>query len=407
LTPELYAANPPARFWRLLSEPELTREHWAEAIRIAAPLLPPAARTRGDEIESILAMTLGEGQFGTNHWRLGAAKRIYNRLKPVLPRALTRPLKRAYGNHRADAHQLGWPVETRYVDFQLEVVRNLLDLLGHTSLPFIDFWPRGHEYALVLTHDIETAEGQAYVRPVADLEEACGLRSAFNFVPERYPLDRPLIDELRARGFEIGVHGLRHDGRDFSSQKTFLRRAARMNHYLRELDAVGFRAPLTHRNPEWMQALDIEYDGSFFDSDPYEPIAGGTMSIWPFQLGKFIELPYTLAQDSTMAVLDQATPSLWLDKVEYIRAHHGMALLNTHPDYLRNPRRWAIYSSFLDVMSERADFYHALPRQAARWWRARAGARTAEELPHAAVGQITRGGLASQAGLCALRTAGA
>ena len=31
-----------------------------------------------------------------------------------------------------------------------------------------------------------------------------------------------------------------------------------------------------------MQALEIEYDLSFFDTDPCEPIPGGTMSIWPF-----------------------------------------------------------------------------------------------------------------------------
>ena len=45
-----------------------------------------------------------------------------------------------------------------------------------------------------------------------------------------------------------------------------------------------------------MRHLEIEYDLSFFDTDPFEPIPGGTMSIWPFFIGHFVELPYTLAR---------------------------------------------------------------------------------------------------------------
>jgi peptidoglycan/xylan/chitin deacetylase (PgdA/CDA1 family) len=403
LNQDLYLENSPDRFWRLLLQPEPGENEWVEAVSRAAVVLPREVSSRGSEIESILRQTLGEGQFGPHHWQLGPTKRLYNAFKPALPRTITRRLKRVYGARRSDS-RLEWPVETRYVDFQYGVVSQLLGLSGRSSLTFIDLWPDGHQYAFVLTHDIETADGQRYVREVADLESRLGFRSAFNFVPERYALDRPLIDELRMRGFEIGVHGLRHDGRDFSSRKNFLRRATLMNHYLRELGAVGFRAPLTHRNPEWMQVLEIEYDGSFFDTDPYQPIAGGTMSIWPFQLGRFVELPYTLDQDSTMAVLSQATPELWLKKVDFIRANHGMALLNTHPDYLSNPQSWKMYSEFLNVMSERSDYHHALPRAVAAWWRARAGAASIGELPGGTIAELTQEGLANRDGRYASHT---
>lgn len=416
MTRQLYEANSPKRFWRLLAEPEPGPEAWDEAVRTAAAVLPPEARLHGTQIDTLLSQTLGEGQFGPDHWDLGTAKRAYYALKPLLPRSLTRRMKRAYGSHRAAAEQLGWPVESRYVQFQFEVIRQLLEILGRPSLPFIDFWPGGRPYAFVLTHDIETAAGQSFVREVADLDASFGFRSSFNFVPERYRLDRELIGELRVRGFEIGVHGLKHDGRDFNSRSEFMRRVPSINRYLNELGAVGFRAPLTHRNPEWMQALDIEYDGSFFDSDPYEPIAGGTMCIWPFQIGRFVELPYSLTQDYTLAsVLRETTPRVWLEKVDFIRANRGMALLNTHPDYLANPQTWKIYSEFLSVMSERADYYHALPREVARWWRARAGAATVQELPGGTLAtidtvvceSITRWEAASSNGRCASRTEGA
>jgi peptidoglycan/xylan/chitin deacetylase (PgdA/CDA1 family) len=300
------------------------------------------------------------------------------------------------------------------VDFQFALMRNLLQILCRSSLPFIGFWPGGRRYAFVLTHDIETADGQSFARSVADLDASFGFRSSFNFVPERYRVDRGLMEDLRARGFEIGVHGLKHDGRDFESLDQFMRRATRMNEFIDDFAAAGFRSPLTHRNPIWMQALGIEYDGSFFDTDPYEPMAGGTMSIWPFQLGRFVELPYTLAQDYTVTeVLGETTPRLWLEKVEFVRAHQGMALLNTHPDYLRKPHTRRIYSEFLAAMRERADFHHGLPRDIARWWRARAMATAVQELPDARIatidtdGEISRSEPASPSDQYASRTEGA
>jgi peptidoglycan/xylan/chitin deacetylase (PgdA/CDA1 family) len=385
----LFAPNTPAAFWRLLIEPEPAPEVWASAVAAAAGLLPKGATAAGTDIGSLAVRVLGKGQFGPRHWRLSAGKRLYYELKPFLPRGLTRLLRRAHGGSTRPAFSLGWPIEGRYARFQWEVARQLLRLTERTECSFIDFWPEGHPYAFVLTHDVETADGQAFVSAVADLDARYGFRSSFNFVPERYHLDQRLLTELRERGFEIGVHGLRHDGKLFRSRAEFLRRAARINQYVRQLGAVGFRAPLTHRQPEWMQALEIEYDASFFDTDPYEPMPGGTMSLWPFAIGHFLELPYTLVQDYTLtAVLQQTTPRAWLEKVEFIRTYSGMALVLTHPDYLRSPGTWRIYEDFLRAMSARRDYWHALPRDVARWWRARTAATSITELPGAVRGTI-------------------
>jgi hypothetical protein len=208
---------------------------------------------------------------------------------------------------------------------------------------------------------------------------------------------------LRERGFEVGVHGLKHDGKLFLSRRVFARRAAAINRYVAEWGAAGFRAPYTHRHPEWMQALQIEYDSSFFDTDPFEPMAGGTMSIWPFFLGHFVELPMTLAQDHTLLeTAGESTPQLWLDKVAFIEQWCGMALVNTHPDYLQNPRYWTVYEQFLRNLADRRDVWHALPRDVARWWAARASAPlvrtdqgwTAPDLPDATVGRVIANGAA-------------
>jgi hypothetical protein len=143
--------------------------------------------------------------------------------------------------------------------------------------------------------------------------------------------------------------------------------------------------------PEWMQALEIEYDLSFFDTDPFEPIPGGTMSIWPFEIGRFVELPYTLVQDYTLtAVLGETTPRIWVEKVDFIETFSGLALLNSHPDYLLQPANWRLYEQFLQAMRRRdGSYWHALPREVARWWRARRQVATPDALPGAVTGTIS------------------
>jgi peptidoglycan/xylan/chitin deacetylase (PgdA/CDA1 family) len=367
----LWTANHPRHVWQC--EPDLSDKSWQTALINALPALeltdvPP-------DTDALLALTLGEARFGPGHWTLSFPKRMYYLLKPVLPRALTRVLRQVYSQTEKPKQDIRWPLDPRYVNFLWETMKQLLCLVPQRELTIKSFWPQGASYALVLTHDIESNEGQKFVRAVADLEERLGFRSSFNFVPEGYPIDMDLVAELRRRGFEIGIHGLTHDGKLFNSHAKFEQCAERINGYLKDLGAVGFRAPLTIRHPEWMQALDLEYELSFFDTDPFEPIPGGTMSIWPFFLGRFVELPYTLVQDYTLTdVLNEETPNLWLEKVRFIRQYHGMALLNSHPDYLQAPSRFNIYSKFLHALREKQDYWHALPREAATWWRQRATA---------------------------------
>jgi glycosyltransferase involved in cell wall biosynthesis/peptidoglycan/xylan/chitin deacetylase (PgdA/CDA1 family) len=387
----LFSANTPAAFWRLLGDPPPTADEWAAAVRAAAAHLPEAARAGGDDIDALLFSTLGEGQFGPDHWRLSSALQLYYASRPFLPRWLTLMLRRSRRRAARSRAAFGWPIEDGYVRFLWSAMEHLLQLTGQTSIPFIHFWPEGRRYALVLTHDIETAIGQARVRELADIDASYGFRSSFNFVAEQYPLDLDLIAELRHNGFEVGIHGLKHDGQLFRSRRTFLSQAEHINRHVAALGVAGFRAPCTHRNPAWMQELDIEYDLSYFDTDPYEPIPGGTMSLWPFEIGRFVELPYTLVQDYTLtSVLNEGSPRLWLEKVDFIQRYCGMALVNTHPDYLPDRRTRQVYVAFLESMSSRGDYWSALPQAVARWWRARQAAQSLASLPGAVENVVSR-----------------
>lgn len=381
----LWSFDTPARFW--LCQPDVPQDQWAVAIHRSLPVL--GLSQQPDDVDHLLALILGEGQFGLDHWQLSPAKRAYYLLKPLLPRPLTRLLKRFHSTCVRAGFPLGWPVEDRYARFLWELMRQLLAVTGQQSMGYHPFWPDGQRFAFVLTHDVETEGGQARVRELADLDASFGFRSSFNFVPEPHRLDHGLITDLRERGFEIGVHGLKHDGKLFNSHAEFMRRARRINAHLKELGAVGFRSPLTIRNPEWMQALEIEYDLSFFDTDPYEPMPGGTMSIWPFFVGRFVELPYTLVQDHTLTVvLGETTPRLWLQKVDFIERYQGMALVNTHPDYLSDPVTRKVYTDFLQAIRHRDGYWHALPMDVARWWRARADTTTDVSPTGTALGKV-------------------
>ncbi len=375
----LWKDNRPRDFWRC--ETDIPDNIWLQAAAAALPVLEIPGLDIPDGFDSLLETILGEGRFGVDRYRLSLAKRVYYRVKPFFPQPLAWVLRKWYSNPDRQKFPLQWPVEPRYALFQRELIRQVMLLTGYNPLRFVNFWPDRKRFALVLTHDVEKMEGQGHVRAVADLEESLGFRSSFNFIPERYAIDLELVDDLKRRGFEVGIHGLRHDGKLFLSKSGFDERCDRINACLKEYGAVGFRSPLTHRNPEWMQALKIEYDLSFFDTDPYEPMPGGTMSIFPYFLGHFVELPYTLMQDYTLAsFLKEETPKFWLDKIEFIEQLNGMALVNSHPDYLRNDRTWNVYASFLKSMKEKESIFHALPRDVARWWRKRSEARL-EHLP--------------------------
>jgi glycosyltransferase involved in cell wall biosynthesis/peptidoglycan/xylan/chitin deacetylase (PgdA/CDA1 family) len=217
-----------------------------------------------------------------------------------------------------------------------------------------------------------------------DIEERMGLRSSFNIVPELYNVSAELRQEMVERGFEVGVHGLHHDGHLFRSRRIFEASCPKINGYLKNWNAVGFRAPSMLRNLKWIGEFDIEYDASTFDTDPFEPQSEGVGTIFPFIVDShsnrkpYIELPYTLPQDSTLfIILGETSPRIWKEKLAWIAGKGGMALINTHPDYMHmdGDTETGItypvehYREFLEFVAGKygGQFWHGLPREISRW----------------------------------------
>ncbi|MGA3179305.1 MAG: glycosyltransferase [Verrucomicrobiota bacterium] len=238
----------------------------------------------------------------------------------------------------------------------------------------------------MLTHDVEGQAGVEKCLQLMEVEKRWGFRSSFNFIPEgEYRVSKALRDELTANGFEVGVHDLNHDGKLYRSREGFARKAARINGYLKEWGAVGFRSGFMFHNLDWLLDLDIQYDLSTFDTDPFEPQPDGAGTIFPFwKKGSdgrgYVEMPYTLAQDSSLFLLmGERSPGIWLQKAAWVAEHGGMALLNLHPDYVAFPGESSsfrtfpvsLYEEFLEKIRERngESMWHGLPREMAAWYK--------------------------------------
>jgi len=245
-------------------------------------------------------------------------------------------------------------------------------------------WPEGKTFALILTHDVETEKGRKKCHLITNIEERLGFRSCFNFVAEDYEVSSELLSHLTNRGFEVGQHGIYHRN-PFKTEKYFQKQVLKINHYLKEWNAVGFRSPSMYHNLELVHNLKVEYDASTFDTDPFEPQPDGAGTIFPFWVpGKsgrkgYVELPYTLSQDFLLFILmREKNIDIWKQKLDWIVTRGGMVLTITHPDYMNfnnnqssydeYPARY--YEEFLEYVRFKYEgqYWHALPRDVSRFW---------------------------------------
>lgn len=308
--------------------------------------------------------------------------RVYYALKPYFPWRVRRNIRSIFAQQKRAKSQGVWPI---------------CEAAAHIPTDWPG-WPGGRKFAVVLTHDVEGQSGLDKHARLAELEKDLGFRSSFNFIPEGdYRVTPEQRRALTENGFEVGIHDLHHDGKLFHSERSFKKHAARINQYVKEWGASGFRAGFMLRNLEWMHELDISYDASTFDTDPFEPQPDGAGTIFPFwkpardvdlgatnqenrPAGKngYVELPYTLPQDSTLfLILGETSPAVWIKKLDWIARHGGMALVNVHPDYLQfpgdapSPRTFpsSYYAEFLQhIRNTYGDTYwHPLPRQMAEF----------------------------------------
>ena len=77
-------------------------------------------------------------------------------------------------------------------------------------------------------------------------------------------------------------------------------------------------------------------------------------------------------------ILKEKNIDIWKKKLDWIADKGGLALLNTHSDYMNFSRRklgdeeypLEYYSGFLEYINENYDgqYWHVLPKEMARYW---------------------------------------
>ena len=308
------------------------------------------------------------------------ALRTYYAVRPLIPRRVQLGMRRVYARRQARREFPRWPIEPILVERHHAELRERLDAAGAERLPVVGYWPEHRRFAFVLTHDVESEAGVANIPRVREVEARHGIVSSWNFCAEEYPIRDGVFDELRDAGCEIGLHGVDHRCKTFGSRERFESDLPTIHRYLREWDVAGFRSPALHRNADWMPELGCEYDSSFPDTDPFEPQPGGCCSVFPFLNEGLVELPVTLVQDHTLwEILRHPTNGVWEEKIRWIREVGGLVNVIVHPDYLLSEERLDRYDQLLRFLRAQEGGWHALPRDVARWWRAREAATLAAD----------------------------
>jgi hypothetical protein len=303
-------------------------------------------------------------------------RNLYYSARPFMSVAVRKHLQHLYLRGWEKIPFPSWPVDQTVENILEQLLILAMKSRNIDRVPFIWFWPDGYRSCAMITHDVETRAGVDFCPQLMDLNDSFGIKSSFQLVPEeRYSLPRRFLDNMWDRGFEVNVHDLNHDGHLFTDRAEFLRRAERIKRYAREYGASGFRSAILYRNVDWCDALDFSYDMSVPNVAHLDPQRGGCCTVFPYFIGKTLELPVTATQDySLFHILKDFSIRLWKQQISLIRARHGLISFIIHPDYIIEPTARRVYVQLLEYLSElraQEELYIALPGEIAAWWKMR------------------------------------
>lgn len=304
------------------------------------------------------------------------ARRLYYYVRPMLGDSSRRGLQRLFFRDRNELPFPKWPVDTSVERIFDSLLFLTMKLRNVHRIPFIWFWPDGALSSVIVTHDVETGAGLDFVPRLMDIDDEFGIPASFQVVPERrYAIGNSVLESIRARGYEINLHGLNHDGNLFRNRSTFLEQATVINKYVRSFGTEGFRSACMYRNVDWYEDLDISYDMSVPNVAHLEPQRGGCCTVFPYFIGRIVELPLTTVQDySLFHILGDYSIDLWKKQIDLIRKHYGLISFIAHPDYLLSPKARFAYEALLAHLCElrqEGKAWIAVAGDVNRWWRER------------------------------------
>jgi peptidoglycan/xylan/chitin deacetylase (PgdA/CDA1 family) len=256
-------------------------------------------------------------------------------------------------------------------------IDDLADKLDPSTQEKREFWQK--DFGVIMTHDVDTREGYDFgLSKFVEIERAEDMVSTFNIVPKsfEYELSPDFITSLLHDGFDIGMHGLHHDGRfaflPEEEQRTRIVNAANRAKEL-GIPSVGYRAPWLHRTKQMIRFLTeaaFDWDSSFPDTDDSTIgyASTGSRTVFPFyplyreeQLWKHspvLEIPVSMPQDWTLLyyykLSEESILRVWKKKMEYIKKQGGLATFIVHPDQedFGHPKYHRAYKTLLKTIKE-------------------------------------------------------
>jgi len=205
---------------------------------------------------------------------------------------------------------------------------------------------------VVLSHDIDSPEGlRALVDAFLPLEEAAGARSVNFVVPCAWHVDHGLVEEARARGHQIGVHGYDHSNRTpFAEAHERHQRLDAARAFIDRYEARGYRAPSLLRTRALLRDLSSRYayDSSIPTSGGLFPVPNnGCATARPFTVEGITEVPVSMPRDGSLRFLGHSPTeiaAIWRECAAQIARARGVVMLLTHCE-----RRFSGTTAMLDA----------------------------------------------------------
>jgi len=312
---------------------------------------------------------------GNGFWPL-AVRNTYYFLRPLLSVGVRKHLQKLRLKDWQDIPFPNWPVDCSVDNTFEQLLRLTLIGNGVDKIPLIWFWPDGASSCAIVTHDVETTQGRDFCSTLMDIDDSFGIKGSFQVVPEqRYEVPQEYLDSITARGFEVAVQDLNHDGHLYKNRSLFLERVKKINKYGRAWGATGFRAAVMYRRQDWFHNLDFSYDMSVPNVAHLDPQRGGCCTVMPYFVGDILELPATTIQDySLFHILNDYSIDLWKQQAQLIMEKHGLMNFIIHPDYVTKDREQRVFTELMAHLAElRRDRHLWIPTagEAAEWWRQR------------------------------------
>jgi peptidoglycan/xylan/chitin deacetylase (PgdA/CDA1 family) len=262
-----------------------------------------------------------------------------------------------------------------------------LTKIAEHSISTQPFWPKGKKYALCITHDIETYNGLKNAPRLKEVEQKYRIKSTWNIITERYPLNHKILKHLAENG-EIGAHDTKHDGKlvTLTIHETTERMKQCRSTLTQKIGTKihGFRTPLLQHSGKITESAaqaEYEYISTIPTWEPLHPTAmkqHGIGTAFPLILdNRVVEIPVTFPQDHQLLEVLRKSPEqciqIWLLLKKYFKNIGGVCTLLIHPDYrFAEPESIKHYEHLLKTFVEDPECWITTLNQLAQWWKTRA-----------------------------------